>query len=78
MGARVVLHCEKCHCVVGETFLNGGGEERVRISLKVRGQSRRVMIVRSLESVQCDRCGHQGVPLPVCAAAPVPVTARRV
>ncbi len=58
------LFCEKCHNIVGETATDDSGAAVVKISFKVRGGRRRVYVVESIASVQCDYCGHLGKPLP--------------
>lgn len=59
----MLLHCEKCHNVLGETILSGG-RPCVRIRLAVRGRKRRTIIAEGIQAVTCEECGHEGLPLP--------------
>lgn len=58
------LRCENCLNIVGEADETADGVPCVRISLKIRGAHRRIYVVEALNSVVCERCGHQGKPLP--------------
>jgi len=67
----VSLYCEKCHNLVGETFLNEQGVRCTRISIKIRGARRRTYIVERILFVHCDWCGHEGCPLPMALLNPL-------
>lgn len=58
------LRCESCLNIVGEAGETADGMPCVRISLKIRGARRRTYVVEGLSGVVCERCGHQGKPLP--------------
>ena len=59
----MLLHCEKCHNILGETILSGG-KPCIRIRLAVRGRKRRTIIAEGVCRVTCEECGHEGLPLP--------------
>jgi len=59
----MLLHCEKCHNILGETIAHGGNP-CIRIRLAVRGRKRRTIIAEGVRAVTCEECGHEGMPLP--------------
>ena len=59
----MLLHCEKCHNILGET-ITAGGKPCIRIRLSVRGRKRRTIIAEGVCTVTCEECGHEGKPLP--------------